>query len=203
MESNYNESVTQPTTNSVQVENQVDFEPKQNARDDYKRDMFRYKNEVKELRDKLAEIELADKQRKGNLNEVISKLKEDLQNEKARNLKLQSTFAEQRLDDAIKTQALEKGLKGTQLDAFMKLIDNNSKQVVEFDERFNVRREDVTNIVDDHLKRYSEIFKRNVNVVDAAPNNNPINTQAPKFDIKKASSAEIVEYLKANKDKLK
>lgn len=202
METNEQESVTQATMNSVQVENLADENTKHSAADDYKRDMFKYKNEAKELRERLAEIELADKQRKGNLNEVISKLKEDLQAEKNKTLQMKSNFAEQRLDDAIKTLAMEKGIKGKQLEAFVKLIDNQDKSIVEFDERFNINQNDVTNLVDNHLKRYSEIFKRSVNVVDQAPNNNPV-TPSKKFDLNQASSADIVNYIKNNADKIK
>lgn len=198
---NVNESVTQPDVNSVQTENQNELNNSVNS--DYKRDMFRFKQEAKELRERLKEIELKDEQKKGNFETVISKLKEDLNNEKKRNVELQKTFATQRLDDAIKTKAIEKGLKGTQLDAFIRLIDNNDKGIVEFDERFNVKQEDVDSLVDGHLKRYGEIFSRKVNVVDSAPNNNSINNSKPAFDMNKASSAEIIEYLKANKDKLK
>lgn len=201
MESNAQESVTQSDVNSVQVENQTEI--KSNPIDDYKKDMFRYKSEAKALKEKLAEYEMNEQQRKGNLESVITKLKDDLQAEKSRNLKIQSTFAEQRLNDEIKATALEKGLKGTQLDAFLKLIDNESKQVVEFDERFNVRKDDVTNLVDDHLKRYGEIFARKVTVADAVPNKAVNTSQTNKFDVNKASVQDIIGYLKENKDKLK
>lgn len=197
---NAHESVTQSETNSVQTENQT--LKNDHANEDYKRDMFKYKQQAKELQERLKEIELSDQQKKGNFETVIGKLKEDLSLEKKRNAELQKTFAEQRLDDAIKTTAIEKGLKGTQLDAFMKLIDNNSKGVVEFDERFNVKSEDVSNIVDDHLKRYGEIFNRKVNIVDGTPNTKVNTASEKKFDLNKASASEVIEYLKANADKL-
>lgn len=200
---NAQESVAQPDANSVSSENQSQKVQNNQAYEDYKRDMFKYKSEAKELRERLQEIELSDQQKKGNFESVISKLKEDLNAEKRRNAELQKTFAEQRLDDAIKTTAASKGLKGAQLDAFIRLIDNEQKGIVEFDERFNVKSDDVNNLVDDHLKRYGEIFNRRVNVADATPNNNPMNTSKPKFDLNKASSSEIIEYLKANADKLK
>jgi hypothetical protein len=85
----------------------------------------------------------------------------------------------------------------------MRLIDRDAKGVVEFDEKFNVKSEDVTGLVDDHLKRYGDIFNRKVNVVDQSPNNNPINRDTNKFDKNKASADEIVAHLLANKDKLK
>lgn len=200
---NVQEPVAQSDVNSVQTENKESKSVQEKSPyEDYKRDMFKYKNEAKELRERLQEIELSEQQKKGNFESVINKLKEDLVAEKKRNTQLTANFAEQRLDDAIKTKAVEKGLKGTQLDAFMRLIDNNSKGIVEFDDRFNVKMDDVNNLVDDHLKRYGEIFNRKVNVVDSAPNPK-LNASKPKFDLNKASSSEIVEYLKANADKLK
>ena len=106
---NVNDSVNQ-SENSVLPENQT---TNNQAYEDYKRDMFKYKQQAKELQERLKEIELTDQQKKGNFETVIGKLKEDLNAEKKRNVELQKTFAEQRLDDAIKTTAIEKGLKGT------------------------------------------------------------------------------------------
>ena len=98
---------------------------------------------------------------------------------------------------------MSKGLKGQQLEAFMKLIDHDAKGVVEFDERFNAKNEDVTNLVDDHLKRYGDIFNRKVNVVDQTPNNNPVNRPTKQFDKNTATAQETIAYLLENKDKLK
>lgn len=197
---NVNDSVNQTEENSVLPENKI--ETSSNV-DKYKTDMFRYKNEARELKEKLAQIELEKQQKKGNFEGVISKLKEDLQLAKQNNAKLEASFAEKALDDAIQRNAMSKGLKGQQLEAFMKLIDHNAKGVVEFDESFNVKNEDVSNLVEDHMKRYGDLFNRKVNVVDQAPNNNPINRPTKTFDMKTATAEETIAYLLENKDKLK
>ena len=200
MNESTNESVTQPEVNSVQPE--IKTETNSNV-DGYKNDMFRYKQEAKELKAKLEAINLEKEQKNGNFESVISTLKEKVKEYQNEAAQLKSNFAENALDRAIENTAISKGLKGQQLDAFMRLIDRDAKGVVEFDEKFNVKSEDVTGLVDDHLKRYGDIFNRKVNVVDQSPNNNPINRDTNKFDKNKASADEIVAHLLANKDKLK
>jgi predicted RNase H-like nuclease (RuvC/YqgF family) len=177
---NVNDSVNQPVENSVPTENQTTTNVQTpSAADDYKRDMFKYKQEARELKERLDAIEQDKQVKKGNYQEVITKLKSDLQSEKQSAQQLKVNFANARLDEAIKTKAIEKGIKGQNLDVFMKLIDDNSKSIVEFDEKFNVKSEDVSNLVDEHMSRYSDVFAKKVNVVDATPNtkvmNNPNN----------------------------
>ena len=197
---NENESVTHLESNSVQPE----IKPNVNSNaDGYKNDMFRYKQEAKELKAKLEAINLEKEQKNGNFESVISTLKDKVKEYQNEAAQLKSNFAENALDRAIENAAISKGLKGQQLDAFMRLIDHDAKGVVEFDEKFNVKAEDVTGLVDDHLKRYGDIFNRKVNVIDQSPNNNPINNSSNKFDKDKASANEIVAHLLANKDKLK
>lgn len=200
MNESTNESVTQPEVNSVQPE--IKTETNSNV-DGYKNDMFRYKQEAKELKAKLEAINLEKEQKNGNFESVISTLKDKVKEYQNEAAQLKSNFAENALDRAIENTAISKGLKGQQLDAFMRLIDRDAKGVVEFDEKFNVKSEDVTGLVDDHLKRYGDIFNRKINVVDQSPNNNPINRDNNKFDKNKASASEIVAHLLANKDKLK
>ena len=201
MSENENESVTQPETNSVQSDQTI--ETASTNTNKYKEDMFRYKQEARELKAQLAEIELAKEQKKGNFEGVIGTLKDKNSEYQKEIASLKQTFAENVLDKAIENTAISKGLKGTQLEAFMKLIDHDAKGVVEFDERFNAKSEDVVNLVDDHMKRYGDIFNRKVNVVDQSPNNNPVNRPGKQFNKQTASADEIVAHLLANKDKLK
>ena len=165
--------------------------------------MFRYKQEARDLKAQLAEIAMDKEQRKGNFEGVIGTLKDKNSEYQKEIAGLKQTFAENVLDKAIENTAISKGLKGTQLEAFMKLIDHNAKGVVEFDERFNAKSEDVVNLVDDHMKRYGDIFNRKVNVVDQSPNNNPINKPSNAFNKSTATAAETIAHLLANKDKLK
>lgn len=202
---NANESVAQPVENSVPTENQTtDKVQASSAVEDYKRDMFKYKQQARELQEQLEAIEQEKQVKKGNYQEVIAKLKQDLQAEKQNAQQLKVNFANARLDEAIKTTAMEKGIKGQNLDVFMKLIDDNSKGIVEFDEKFNVKSEDVTNLVDEHMKRYSDVFAKKVNVVDAAPNSKVHNTPSSNaVDMNKMSGDELFAYLKQNAHKLK
>ena len=189
-------------TKTVENDNQnVDLTS--SAVNDYKKDMFKFKNEARDLKAKLEEIQLNEEQRKGNLEGVINKLKEDLKEAKKMNKGMKLSFAENRINDAIKSEAAGKGITGQQLDVFMKLIDTEYKHAVELDDNFSVKQEDVSGLVEDHMKRYSSIFAKKVNVVDSAPNSKPINNPSSKFDLSKASSEETIEYLLKNKDKLK
>ena len=201
MSENVTEPVAQPDLNSVQPD--ITNEPTTDSTDRYKSDMFKYKQEARELKAQLADIELAKEQKKGNFEGVIGTLKDKNSEYQKEIASLKQTFAENVLDKAIENTAISKGLKGTQLEAFMKLIDHDAKGVVEFDERFNAKSEDVVNLVDDHMKRYGDIFNRKVNVVDQSPNNNPVNRPGKQFNKQTASADEIVAHLLANKDKLK
>jgi len=201
MSENVNEPVAQPELNSVQPE--ITNESTPNNTNKYKEDMFRYKQEARDLKAKLDAIALEKEQKKGNFEGVIGTLKDKNSEYQKEIAGLKKTFAENVLDKAIENTAISKGLKGTQLEAFMKLIDHDAKGVVEFDERFNAKSEDVVNLVDDHMKRYGDIFNRKVNIVDQTPNNNPINRPTKTFNKDTASAEEIVAHLLANKDKLK
>jgi predicted RNase H-like nuclease (RuvC/YqgF family) len=200
MNESTNESVAQ--TESISDQSEVKTDVNANV-DGYKQDMFRYKQEARELKAQLESINLEKEQKKGNFEGVISSLKDKVKEAQKEAAQLKSNFAENALDRAIENTAISKGLKGQQLEAFMKLIDRDAKGIVEFDEGFNVKSEDVTGLVDDHLKRYGDIFNRKINVVDQSPNNNPINNSSNKFDKNKATAEETIAHLLANKDKLK
>ena len=66
METNQTDSVNQTETSSANSENEKQVSTKSDDTNRYKRDMFKYKDEVKAFREKLNGIELADEQRKGN-----------------------------------------------------------------------------------------------------------------------------------------
>lgn len=169
----------------------------------YINDLIRYKKENEEFKSQLEAIALEKETKKGNFQGVISKLKDDLATSKRSNEEMKLNFASNTLDDAIRQEALSKGIKGQQLDVFMKLVDDDAKGIVEFDESFNVKKEDVNTLVDDHLKRYSDVFKSKVNVVDGTPNNKPHNTNAGKFNLGNATAKETLAYMLKNQDKLK
>ena len=197
-----NESTSESVAQPVVISDPAEIKTEANV-DGYKQDMFRYKQEARELKAQLESINLDKEQKKGNFEGVISSLKDKVKEAQKEAAQLKSNFAENALDRAIENTAISKGLKGQQLEAFMKLIDRDAKGIVEFDEGFNVKSEDVTGLVDDHLKRYGDIFNRKVNVVDQSPNNNPINNSSNKFDKNKATADETIAHLLANKDKLK
>ncbi len=163
------------------------------------------KARLNELEEYKQTQEMAVEERKGNYEGVISQLKEKVRTLEADNKTIESRYANTFLNEAIKNTAMAKGIKGTHLDAFMRLVDPQAKNVVEFErtaDSIRVNETDVNNLVDDHLKRYSDVFKRTVKVADGNPTPRMDNSSRPAFDLSKASAAETLAYLKANKDKL-
>jgi hypothetical protein len=197
MESNQNEPVVQSEENSVQTEKQ---ESLSKADLDYKRDMFRYKDEAKALKEKLREIELEKQRKSGDLEGVIQALKEENKSLKHKNATERLSYAQTQLDSSIKQELLSRGLKGKKLDAFMKLVDDNDRSIVELDEKFNVSRDDIKSLVDKNMERYGDLFKKEVKIVDGVPNNNSIGSGSKKVDISKMSWEEAVAYAKTLKE---
>jgi hypothetical protein len=190
-----NESVTQTDVNSVQTENPTNDIKTSSAADDYKRDMFRYKEQAKKLQERLDNIELEKEQKKGNYSEVISRLKEDLKAAKTETAETRLQFAQGRLDDAIRREAMKKGVKGQALDVFLNMIDSDSKKIVEFDGDYNVNMEDVKTVVDSTMGRYSEVFSHKVNIADGTPNR-VTQQYEKKVDVSKMTGDETFAYIR-------
>lgn len=197
MDSNQKEPVVQSEENSVPAEKK---ESLSKADLDFKRDMFRYKDEAKALRDKLHEIELEKQRKSGDLEGVIQALKDENKSLKHKNATERLSYAQTQLNSSIKQELLGRGLKGKKLDAFMKLVDDNDRSIVELDESFNVNREDIKSLVDKNMERYGDLFKKEVKIVDGVPNNNSINNTSKKADISKMSWEEAVAYAKTLKE---
>lgn len=172
--------------------------------DRYKRDMLRFKDEANSLKEKVRELELSEEQKKGNLSSVIESLKEEIRSLKGTNANQKLNFAKTQLDNAIRQQALSKGLDAEKTDVFMRLIDENDKAVVALDEGFNPNMDEVKSLVEKNMERYSSIglFGKKINVADMTPNNRPP-ASSPKKDMSQMSAAEMKEYILLNKDKLK
>lgn len=193
MENNQNESVTQSEVNSVQTEK---TESLSKADADYKRDMFRYKDEAKALKEQLREIELEKQRKNGDLEGVIKALKEENKSLKHKNANERLSYADTQINSSIKNELVERGIKGKKLDAFMDLIKDNDKSIVELDEKFNVNMEDIKSVVDKKFEQYGDLFKKEVKIVDGVPNNNSLNSSQRKVDINKMSWEEALAYAK-------
>lgn len=201
METNQNESVTQPVESGASTEN-VNAETISKPELDFKRDMLKYKDEANALKEKLKEIELKDEQKKGNFEGVISSLKEEIKKLKSQNAESTYNFANTQIDNAIKQEALSRGITGNKLDVLMRVVDENDKGAITLDEKFNVNGDDVKSVLDKNMERYADIFTKSVKVVDGTPNSKP-NMSVPKVDLAKMTSSELKEYMLKNKDKLK
>ena len=197
MSADQNDSVNQPVENSVPAENnQVNV----NAQDDYKRDMFRYKDEAKTLREQLKEIELEKQQKSGNLEGVIGSLKDEIKKLKHENASSKLSYAETQLNSSIKEELLSRGVSGKKLDAFIRLVEHEDKSIVELDDKFNVNNEDIKSLVDKNMERYGDLFKKEVKFVDGTPNNNSSISNEKKIDISKMSWDDVAKYMKTLKD---
>jgi hypothetical protein len=198
MDVNQSESVTPTDVSGASTETTT--QTLSSADLDYKRDMLKYKDELSLAQSKLKEIELEKQQKKGNYEGVINSLKEEIKSLKAENTKSKYSFAETQLNSAIKTEALSRGVNGKKLDAFLKLIDDNDKGVVELDDSFNVNGDDVKTLVDKNMERYSELFTKKVNIVDGTPNSKPINQPVKTKSVSDMTWEEAVAYAKTLKD---
>ena len=204
MENGSQEPVVQ-SPESGAPENDVKVESLSQADRGYKRDMLRYKDEVTGLKEQLKEFQLRDEEKKGNLEGVISKLKDEIRTLKGENAKQKVSFANTQINNAIEKEALSKGCNEKHLDAFMRLIDEDEKGAIALDEAFRVSTEDVASLVEKSMNRYGDLglFGRKVKVVDATPNNNPtLNTKKEK-PIEKMTAAETREYILKNQHLLK
>lgn len=186
----------QDSVQTTQVSDQVETQTNSNPVDDYKRDMFRYKSEAKDLKEKLKEYELKEAEAKGNLQDVISKLKDENRSLRGDLAKSKVSFADGKIEDAIKAEALKRGCKDA--DTFYKLIDRTDIDTVELDSKFNANRDDVKVILDKYSKNYEHLgfFNKKVNIVDATPNNKPIETKTKTKGLDEMSHEELMEYAK-------
>ncbi len=197
MDENQKEPVVQSEANSVPTEKQENLSK---ADSDFKRDMFRYKDEAKALKDKLREIELEKQRKSGDLEGVIQALKDENKSLKHKNASERLSYAETQLNSSIKQELLGRGLKCKKLDAFMKLVDDNDRSIVELDVKFNVSREDIKSLVDKNMERYGDLFKKEVKIVDGVPNNNSTKSSSSKVDIDNMSWEQAIAYAKTLKE---
>jgi hypothetical protein len=197
METNQTESVIQSDESSASTDNKTTLN---DSNDRYKKDMFKFKDENKTLKDQLRELQLVDEQKKGNLEGVITSLKDEIKGLKNTNAQTRLGFATTQLDGAIKQELAERGLKGAKLDAFMKLVDDNDRSIVELDESFNAKMEDITNLVDKGFERYGDLFKKEVKIVDGVPKGNNFQSSSKIKNVEDMNDKEVLAYLKTLKD---
>lgn len=196
METNVSESVTQTDVSGASTEN-VTTESISKPESDFKRDMLKYKDEASALKEKLKEIELSDEQKKGNFEGVISSLKEEIKSLKSKNAQSTYNFANTQIDNAIKTEALSRGITGNKLDVLMRVVDDNDKGAITLDDKFNVNGEDVKSILDKNMEMYSDIFTKKVNIVDGTPNTN-INNSAKMKKLDELTHEELMKQAEKN-----
>lgn len=137
--------------------------------DDYKKDMFKYKNKTKELEDKIKEYELKEAEAKGNLQDVINKLRDENKNLKGEVATSKMSFAQGKIEESIKTEALKRGC--TDADTFYRLIDSADINTIELDGKYNTNKEDVQGIIEKYSKKLEHLgfFKNKVVIADGTP----------------------------------
>lgn len=198
MELNQNEPVVQAEkSGALPVEAKLS-----KPENDWRKDMLKYKDRVSELETALKEKELTEQQKKGNLEGVITSLKDELKTTKAEHSNDRYEFANSQIDNAVTQEVLSRGLVKEQADILVKLLDKDEKGRIEFGEGFQPVSEDVKDLVDKNMERYSTVFTKDVKIADGipkgkgAPKNKVVDTNA-------MSSAELKEYIINNEDKLK
>lgn len=194
---NEKEPVVQAEENSVPPVNQE-------ANEDYKRDMFKYKERMKAEADRAAllekqlkEIEHVEEQKKGNFSKVIDDLKEKTRTLESKLKQKDFNYAKTNIQSAIEREAVKLGCRDAEV--FNKLI-GDKYDLVSLDDSFTPDPEDIKMIVEDGMKRYENIglFGRNVNIRDAVPNNK-VPVSSKKVDVNKMSWEEAIAYAKTLK----
>ena len=165
MEENVTDSV-QTQESSASTENQERNLETKTPSDDYKKDMFKFKSRARELEERVKEFEIREQEQKGNLQDVISRLKDENKSLKQTAVQSQFSFAEGKIEDAIKTTAAKLGC--TDPETFFKLVDRTDIDMIEMDDKYRANPEDVNSIVDKYRKSFEHLgfFKRKVSIVD-------------------------------------
>jgi len=172
--------------------NEKKVEAVQNPADDYRRDMFKFKSEAKSLRDELDEYKLKEQEQAGNLQEVIAKLKGENRQLKQSVAKSEVSFAEGKIEDAIKTVASKLGC--TDPETFYRLVERSDIDIIELDDKFRANKEDINSIVDKYRKNYEHLgfFNKKVNIVDGVPNSKPNNKPVKQKALSDMSQEELM-----------
>ena len=195
MENVNNESVTQTETISDHSENQ-------DANNDYKRDMFKFKEQVKAERDRtsalearIKEFEHAEEAKKGNFSKVIEELKEKARSLENQNKQKDFNYAKTNIKSAIEKEALKHGCLDT--DAFTSLI-GDKYDIVSLDDGFTPSAEDIKMVVEDGMKRYEKInlFGKKVTIKDGVPKSGGSFDNNKKVDLSKMSWEDALAYAK-------
>lgn len=177
---------------------EVNQKTKNNPQDDYRKDMFKWKGKAKELQDKLAEYELKEQEQKGNLNEVILKLKEENRALRSDVATSRANFAEGNIENSVKRKAAELGCKDP--NTFYKLIDKADISTIEMDSKFNAREDDIEVIIEKYKKNYEHLgfFKKDVKVVDKSPNFDNNKRPEKKKELDELTHEQLMELAAAN-----
>jgi len=154
--------------------NQVSYQTYQKSVDQEKNLRKRLAEEQAQreaLARRLEEIEIAEASKKGNVEEVITKLKE--QNKQLENSLsgTKDSFIITQKKNALKTEAIKRGCKNPE--KFLKLLDSTDLQLVQINENFEVNMEDVNSILEKSVKEddIGLFSPTNIKVADRTPAN--------------------------------
>lgn len=163
--------------------------------EDFKRDMFKFKERAKKLEEekaalmeKLKERELQEEEVRGSKEKALEEWKKQAQEHKKKFEQAHLNFAKNSIRNAVKTEALKRGCKNTE--AFIRLMGEDSFDLVSLDDGYNPDKTDVESLVEQNMKKYEDIglFGKEIRFADKAPTNN-----VPSAPPKPKSESEILE----------
>lgn len=119
-----------------------------------------YINELEKFRDN---VDLEKKELEGRKDEVISELKNKLNESESKTLNLVRNLTKKTVKDEIAKEALSKGLQREKLPKFLKLTEdsffNNQETPIQVDEHFNIVNKDVfSSILEKEVSDNSDWF---------------------------------------------
>lgn len=173
-------------TDGVGVSEQANEETSRNRMD---RDLFKWKNQAKELERKTQELEeklrnreLEEEEKKGNLSKVLDEYKEKTRNLESQMKQKDFTFARTNVINSLKQEAIKLGCKDP--DAFVRLLGKEKVDVVSLDDSYTPMIDDVKMIVSEGMKQYEHIglFGKDAKIVNGHPVTNPNLVDKPKTE---------------------
>ncbi len=151
---------------------------------------------LEELSNWKKDRELDDKQKQGDLEGVITSLRDELATTKQELTDTKRGYASKSVEDQIKQAAISKGCVNA--DKLMKLLTKEQLSTVQVGDNFSVNKDDLTRLVDELEKEHSDIglFKKtNVNINNVTGDLNKNLGDAKNKKIEEMSASEYQAYL--------
>lgn len=148
---------------------------------------------LSQMETKLKAYEQRDLEHKGNYEEVVTSLREQVSDLQTQVKSRDEAYVMSKVESAIKTKALEAGCVNP--DKLMRLLDNERIRSLEVNDKYEVSAQDVDYLITEAAKDNDFLFKKSkANVVDGSPVDKPY--QAAEKSVDKMSQNELEDEIR-------